>query len=257
MQILDQHLTNVVSQTSDKELTLHGVRMAGKAMVVELCALHKLLEPEQLHVTSLDEVESLQSLTEIDLKLRTNLGAPIWYSIAQALKYFSQEGAGFCSLRPENIYISLDLSRVYITDWISANDTNTRSSWLVEKADNSIEQMYLTQLAIFYHFLLSGENLYEKLENVEQSSWRDEHLKNAITTLNVEAQFKDNLLRATQLNGGFYTDISALVEGVRPFFFVVDPQGFLPFLSGFWIASSAITSITFMTLVLIYMGTLS
>jgi hypothetical protein len=257
MQTQEQHLTNVVSQTAEKELTLHGIRMASKAMVVELCALNKALDPEQLHVAPIDEAISVQTLSELTSEQRKNFAAPIWYSIAQALKYFSKENSGFCVLKPENIHIDENSHKIYLTNWLTTSNTESQLDWIVKRSDSSIEQMYLTQLSVLYHFLLSGESLFDKLQDVEKSSWQDEHIKNAIKTLDAEPQLKNSLLRAVQLNGGFYTNINAFSESVSPFFYIMEPKGFLPFLSGTWIAFSAITSVTFLTFVLFYAHTLS
>jgi hypothetical protein len=251
-----QHFTNVVSQTSEKELTLHGIRMADKAMVVELCALNKSLAPEQLHVAPMHEASVCHSLLELSAEQRKNLTTPIWHSIAQSLTYFSSEDSGICLLRPEDIRINADFTKLYLTNWLFANSANEANNWVQKKADSSIEQMYLTQLSILYHYLLSGESLFAKLEDVEKDSWRDEHIKNAISSLNAESELKDNLLRAAQLNGGFYTDITIFSEGIKPFYFVMAPIGLAPFALSLWTASSVITSFTFMMMVFVYMHTL-
>jgi len=204
------------------------------------------------HVAPLHDIESLRPFSEISDLLRKDLGSQIWYSVAQALKHFIQADTGFCLLSPENIYVDTQLQRIYITGWRSVSEQPEESCWLLNGSGKvSLEKMYLAQLAILYHFIESGEDLHAKLKDVN-ISWRDKQLKSAIESLNAESKFKENLLRATQLHGSIYTDINALIDGVRPYFYQPPPHGFLPFLGGLWIGFSVTASIAMGAMILRY-----
>ena len=251
MQAQVEHVLNIVSHSPEQELTVHGVRMAGKALVVELCDLRQVLRPGQLHVAPLHDIESLTPLSKIDSKLRKDIGSQIWYSVAQALKYFASEETGFCQLNPDHIYINTLSTNIYITDWTDASEHNHHCP-SADGSSISMEKVYLAQLAIFYHFIESGENLHEKLQDVGQATWRNKHLKNAVEALEVDQQIKNSLLRASNLNESIYTDINALIDDLKVHFYYPDPQGVLPFLAGMWMSFSATVSLTFTVLVLYY-----
>lgn len=245
-------MQGIVGQAPDHELTVHGIRMAGKVLVVEMCHLNQKLQAEQLHVAPLHDIESLPPLSRIDPVIRRDMGSQIWYSVAQSLKHFVKAGAGFCLLSPENIHIDTQSQRIYITGWSGISEQEEESCWLLNGSGKvSLEKMYLAQLAILYHFIESGDDLHAKLKDVN-ISWRDKQLKSAIGSLKAEEKFKENLLRATQLHGSIYTDINALIDGVRPYFYQPAPHGFLPFLGGLWIGFSATASIAMGALVFRY-----
>ncbi|RUM77908.1 MAG: hypothetical protein DSZ15_04810, partial [Candidatus Thioglobus sp.] len=71
----NQKLTNnIVSNSSTDELLLHGIRIKGKSVVVELSDSYQDLQPDQLHVGSLNDAQGMQLLSEINPSERKEFG---------------------------------------------------------------------------------------------------------------------------------------------------------------------------------------
>ncbi len=253
MQLKAEKISNIVAQSAEHELTVHGIRMHDKVLVLDLCDINHTLRPEQLHVAPLHEVEALQPLSKINPILRRKISAKIWHSIAQALKYFVREDVGFCNLNPDNIYLNASSNNIYIAGWGSTSTQNNKESRLFDKSDQpSMERFYLAQLALLYYFIESGKNLHKELQNVGQTAWRDKHLKSAVLALETDQQLKDSLLMASGMGEGAYTNINAFIISIKSYFYLPDPEGVLPFLAGLWMGFSATVSLTFSMLIFYY-----
>ena len=111
----NQKLTNnIVSNSSTDELLLHGIRIKGKSVVVELSDSYQDLQPDQLHVGSLNDAQGMHLLSQINASERKEFGTRIWHSLAQALKYFSLENTCTIDLSTSSIYINSEFTKVYL-----------------------------------------------------------------------------------------------------------------------------------------------
>lgn len=239
MQMKPESPENAVEETEESGLTVHGIRMAGKVLVVEMCDLDRDLEAAHLHVAPLHEVEAMRSLLEMEQELRIEYGDQIWCSTAQALRFFTRANVGFCLLKPENLYIDVDSGRLLIAGWLDPSVQLDERCWILEGAGKvSPDQIYLAQLALLYHFLQSGMNLYRQLEGEDLLS-RGGVVREAIGQLRINKKLKDHLLRAAQLAGEEpLSEIDTLIDGVRSSLSIPVREGVAPFLGGVWIGVS-------------------
>lgn len=253
MQMKQESSESAVEERAGHGLTVHGIRMAGKVLVVEMCDLEHDLEASHLHVAPLHEVEIMRSLSEMNQDLRVEYGDQIWCSIAQALRFFTRANVGFCLLKPENIYVDVSSGRLLIAGWLDSSEQANESCLLLEGAGKvSPDQIYLAQLAVLYHFLRSGINLYRQLEGEDVSS-RGRVLKDAIRRLRIKNKLKDHLLRAAQLGGREpLAEIDTLIDGVRSSLTIPVQQGVGTFLGGAWVGLSMTTALMVGMLILHY-----
>lgn len=244
---------NIVEAHGDIGLTVHGIRMAGKVLVVEMCDLDNDLEARQLHVAPLHEIETLSPLTAMDQGLRAGFGDQIWCTTAQALRFFTEANLGFCLLKPENLYLDIGSRRLLIAGWLDSSEQVNESCWLLEGGGKvSADQIYLAQLALLYHFLKSGADLHQRLEG-EDISTRSTLLRGGIEGLQIKKKVKALLLRAAQLDGGApLARIDALIDGVRSSLSLPVQQGVGYFLGGAWVGLSMSAALVMGILIMEY-----
>ena len=239
----------IVKSSSEDELLLHGIRIKGKSIVVELADLNKDLQPDQLHVGMLDEVNNMRLLSDINDSERKEYGAKIWKSLAQALKHFTFENMCTIGTVPTELYINQEFTKVYLTKWIKSDASQLESV-------GSIEQLYIKQLTHLYIYLSTGKDLNDTVQNLENKNWDKIHLKQELEVMNVDANLKAVFAKGLQLDGNMYISIDALLAGVTPHFFIPEPKGLVPFVASMWIAFTTQTTLAIAALISVYAHTL-
>ena len=239
----------IVKSSSEDELLLHGIRIKGKSIVVELADLNKDLQPDQLHVGMLDEVNNMRLLSDINDSERKEYGAKIWKSLAQALKHFTFENMCTIGTVPTELYINQEFTKVYLTKWIKSDASQLESV-------GSIEQLYIKQLTHLYIYLSTGKDLNDTVQNLENKNWDKIHLKQELEVMNVDANLKAVFAKGLQLDGNVYISIDALLAGVTPHFFIPEPKGLVPFVASMWIAFTTQTTLAIAALISVYAHTL-
>jgi hypothetical protein len=244
-----QHTNNIVSSSSADELLLHGIRIKGKSVVVELSDSYEDLQPDQLHVGSLNDAQGMRLLNEIDSSERKEFTARIWHSLAQALKYFSLENSCTIDLSTDSIYVNQEFTKVYLTKWTRSKDKEIESA-------GSIEQVYITQLSRLYAFLISGNDLDATSKKLENSNWDNNNLKHQLDSMKIDTELRETFFKGLQIDDNMFIGIDALVSSVKPYLHTSNPKGFLPFIASVWIAFSMQATITMAILIELYAHTL-
>jgi len=245
-----QNLTNnIVSNSSADELLLHGIRIKGKSVVVELSDTFQDLQPDQLHVGSLNDAQGMRLLNEINSSERKEFTARIWNSLAQALKYFSLENSCTIDLSTDTLYVNQEFTRVYLTKWTKSEDK------VIESA-GTIEQVYINQLSRLYAFLISGNDLDATSKKLENSNWDSNNLKHQLDSMKVGVELREVFYKGLQIDDNMFVSIDALVSSVRPYLYTPNPKGFLPFIASIWIAFSMQATLTMVILIELYVHTL-
>jgi hypothetical protein len=242
-------VNNIVRNSLEDELLLHGIRIKGKSVVVELSNLENDLQSDQLHVGLLNDVDNMQLLSDISSADRKEFGAKMWKSLAQALKYFVLENTCTVGLIPSTIYVNQDFTKIYLTKWVKSDATQIESA-------GSIEQVYIKQLTHLYVYLSTGKDLNDTVQNLENKNWDKIHLKQELEVMNVDANLKAVFAKGLQLDGNMYISIDALLAGVTPHFFIPEPKGLVPFVASMWIAFTTQTTLAIAALISVYAHTL-
>jgi hypothetical protein len=178
-----QNENNIVSSSSADELLLHGIRIKGKSVVVELSDSFEDLQPEQLHVGSLNDARGMQLLSEISASERKEFTVRIWHSLAQALKYFSLENSCTIDLSTDSLYINQEFTKIYLTKWSKSEDKSIESA-------GTIEQIYINQLSRLYAFLISGNDLDATSKKLENSNWDNNNLKHQLDSMVINTELR-------------------------------------------------------------------
>ena len=239
----------IVKSSSEDELLLHGIRIKGKSIVVELSDLNKDLQPDQLHVGMLDEVNNMRLLSDINDSERKEYGAKIWKSLAQALKHFTFENMCTIGTVPTELHINQEFTKIYLTKWIKSDVSQLESV-------GSIEQLYIKQLTHLYIYLSTGKDLNNTVQNLENKNWDKIHLKQELEVMDVDANLKAVFAKGLQLDGNMYISIDALVTGITSYFYIPQPQGLAAFSASAWIAFSTQVNIASAALATVYSHTL-
>jgi hypothetical protein len=239
----------IVKSSSADELLLHGIRIKGKSIVVELADLNKDLQPDQLHVGMLNEVTNMRLLSDINDSERKEHGAKIWKSLAQALKHFTFENMCTIGTVPTELYINQEFTKVYLTKWIKSDAAQLESI-------GSIEQLYIKQLTHLYIYLSTGKDLNDTVQNLENKNWDKIHLKQELDVMDVDENLKAVFAKGLQLDGNMYISIDALVTGITSYFYISQPKGLVAFAASTWIAFSTQVAITSAALATVYSHTL-
>jgi len=238
-----QHENNIVSSSSEDELLLHGIRIKGKSVVVELSDSFEDLQPEQLHVGSLNDARGMQLLSEISASERKEFTARIWHSLAQALKYFSLENSCTIDLSTDSLYINQEFTKIYLTKWSKSEDKSIESA-------GTIEQIYINQLSRLYAFLISGNDL-------DATSKRDNNnLKHQLDSMAINTELRETFYKGLQIDDNMFVGIDTLILGVKPYLHIPNPKGFLPFVASIWVAFSMQATATMVILIELYAHTL-
>jgi hypothetical protein len=244
-----QNENNIVSSSSADELLLHGIRIKGKSVVVELSDSFEDLQPEQLHVGSLNDARGMQLLSEISASERKEFTARIWHSLAQALKYFSLENSCTIDLSTDSLYINQEFTKIYLTKWSKSEDKSIESA-------GTIEQIYINQLSRLYAFLISGNDLDATSKKLENSNWDNNNLKHQLDSMVINTELREIFYKGLQIDDNMFVGIDALVSSVKPYLYIPNPKGFLPFAASVWIAFSINATIAMTILIELFAHTL-
>jgi len=245
-----QQQNNIVSSSSADELLLHGIRIKGKSVVVELSDSFEDLQPEQLHVGSLNDARGMQLLSEISASERKEFTARIWHSLAQALKYFSIENSCTIDLSTDSLYINEEFTKVYLTKWSKSEDRSVESAGL-------IEQVYINQLTRLYAFLISGNDLDAATKKIENKNWNSNNLKHQLESMKIDTELREAFYKGLQIDDNMFVNIDSLVSSIKPYLYTPNPKGFLPFIASVWIAFSVQTTIAMAILIQLFAHTLA
>ena len=246
----NQKLTNnIVSNSSTDELLLHGIRIKGKSVVVELSDSCQDLQPDQLHVGPLNDAQGMQLLSEINPSERKEFGTRIWHSLAQALKYFSLVDTCTIGLSTSSIYINNEFTKVYLTKWSRSDSKNVESA-------GSIEQVYITHLTRLYAFLVTGDDLDSPSKRLENNNWNKNNLKHQLESMSIDTGLREVFYKGLQIDGNMFIGIDALILSVKPYLHIPNPKGCLPFVASMWIAFSMQATVTMAILIGLYAHTL-
>ena len=244
-----QNENNIVSSSSADELLLHGIRIKGKSVVVELSDSFEDLQPEQLHVGSLNDARGMQLLSEISASERKEFTARIWHSLAQALKYFSLENSCTIDLSTDSLYINQEFTKIYLTKWSKSEDKSIESA-------GTIEQIYINQLSRLYAFLISGNDLDATSKKLENSNWDNNNLKHQLDSMAINTELRETFYKGLQIDDNMFVGIDTLVSSVKPYLYIPNPKGFLPFAASVWIAFSINATIAMTILIELFAHTL-
>ena len=244
-----QNENNIVSSSSADELLLHGIRIKGKSVVVELSDSFEDLQPEQLHVGSLNDARGMQLLSEISASERKEFTARIWHSLAQALKYFSLENSCTIDLSTDSLYINQEFTKIYLTKWSKSEDKSIESA-------GTIEQIYINQLSRLYAFLISGNDLDATSKKLENSNWDNNNLKHQLDSMVINTELREIFYKGLQIDDNMFVGIDTLVSSVKPYLYIPNPKGFLPFAASVWIAFSINATIAITILIELFAHTL-
>lgn len=242
--------SNIVSSSSKDELLLHGIRIKGKSIVVELSDFDDALQPEQLHVGSLNDAKGIPSLDEITPLERKEFGTRIWHSLAQTLKHFSIGDACTIDISASSIYVNKEFTKVYLTKWDKPNNN------IIESV-GSIEQLYINQLTRLYAYIVTGKDLDKVSDQLENAKWEKNHLKHQLEAITIEEDLKDIFFKGLQIDGNMFISIDTLIESIKPYLHIPNPKGLLPFAATTWIALSMQTTLTMVVLIQLYAHTLA
>ena len=246
----NQKITNnIVSNSSEDELLLHGIRIKGKSVVVELSDSFEDLQPEQLHVGSLNDARGMQLLSEISASERKEFTARIWHSLAQALKYFSLENSCTIDLSTDSLYINQEFTKIYLTKWSKSEDKSIESA-------GTIEQIYINQLSRLYAFLISGNDLDATSKKLGNSNWDNNNLKHQLDSMAINTELRETFYKGLQIDDNMFVGIDTLVASVKPYLHIPNPKGFLPFVASVWIAFSINATIAMTILIELFAHTL-
>jgi hypothetical protein len=244
-----QNENNIVSSSSADELLLHGIRIKGKSVVVELSDSFEDLQPEQLHVGSLNDARGMQLLSEISASERKEFTVRIWHSLAQALKYFSLENSCTIDLSTDSLYINQEFTKIYLTKWSKSEDKSIESA-------GTIEQIYINQLSRLYAFLISGNDLDATSKKLENSNWDNNNLKHQLDSMVINTELREIFYKGLQIDDNMFVGIDTLVSSVKPYLYIPNPKGFLPFVASVWIAFSINATIAMTILIELFAHTL-
>ena len=236
---------NIVSNSLEDELLLHGIRIKGKSVVVELSDSYEDLQPDQLHVGSLNDAQGMQLLSEISPSERKEFGTRIWHSLAQALKYFSLENTCTIDLSTNSIYINNEFTKVYLTKWSRSDSENVESA-------GSIEQVYITHLTRLYAFIVTGDDLDSPSKKVENSNWDKNNLKHQLESMSIDLGLREIFYKGLRVDGNMFIGIDALILSIMPYLHIPNPKGFLPFVASVWISFSMQATVTMVILIELY-----
>jgi hypothetical protein len=239
----------IVKSSSEDEVLLHGIRIKGKSIVVELADLNKDLQPDQLHVGMLDEVNNMRLLSDMNDSERKEYGVKIWKSLAQALQHFTFENMCTIGTVPTELHINQEFTKVYLTKWIKSDASQL-------EAVGSIEQQYIKQLTYLYIYLSTGKDLNNSMQNLENKNWDKIHLKQELELMSIDSDLKEVFSKGLQLDGNMYISINALMTGISSYFYIPQPKGLAAFAASTWIAFSTQITITSATLATVYSHTL-
>ena len=244
-----QNENNIVSSSSEDELLLHGIRIKGKSVVVEFSDSFEDLQPEQLHVGSLNDARGMQLLSEISASERKEFTARIWHSLAQALKYFSLENSCTIDLSTDSLYINQEFTKIYLTKWSKSEDKSIESA-------GTIEQIYINQLSRLYAFLISGNDLDATSKKLENSNWDNNNLKHQLDSMVINTELREIFYKGLQIDDNMFVGIDTLVSSAKPYLYIPNPKGFLPFVASVWIAFSINATIAMTILIELFAHTL-
>jgi len=244
-----QNENNIVSSSSADELLLHGIRIKGKSVVVELSDSFEDLQPERLHVGSLNDARGMQLLNEISASERKEFTARIWHSLAQALKYFSLENSCTIDLSTDSLYINQEFTKIYLTKWSKSDDKSIESA-------GTIEQIYINQLSRLYAFLISGNDLDATSKKLENSNWDNNNLKHQLDSMAINTELREIFYKGLQIDDNMFVGIDTFVSSVKPYLYIPNPKGFLPFVASVWIAFSINATIAMTILIELFAHTL-
>lgn len=239
-----------VVSTSNDELLLHGIRIKDKTIVVELASINDEFQSDQLHVGPLSDADGLISLEQLDDSFKHEYGSKIFYSLAQALKFFLVENTCTLDLSLNSIYIGHDFDKIYLTSWSKSSGKDINSA-------GSIEQIYIDKLTRLYAFLVTSIDLNKITENLENENWDKNHLKHRIQSLDINSELKSVFYKGLQIDGNMCINIDALVLALKSYFYIPNPKGVMPFMASIWIAFSSQITLAASVLIAFYAHTVA
>lgn len=253
----------VVEEAAPEDLVIRGIRLSGKALVVNLIAPNEDLVVERdIHVAPLFNSGSRSVVTLDEVKPGQLPLDRIWRSLCTAVDYVHQQGYLHGRLTPEKVFWDQEHDRIMITGWERPHAPPTERELCYSPPEVLDRNEITTQTDSYYlasmlYWLLTEQTVHEAKGGylLKDEVLRNELRPSLVTGKGMERELSVVLLRALssttterfesvlELGNAFYSNLYQLVS---------DEDDWVSILLYTWMSMSVISGLSSWTLAYLY-----